>query len=136
MIEICTNRASARLKRNWRSPIYLFFKDNIKIEVVNDRRSHFFQCGASTCKYPAGGVRRFLDKKDRASTANLKAHAIKCWGAEAVRNACNDADAQISGSIFAAFARQGQRPVHVSNRVLTTTQARALLVKWITESNR
>ena len=76
-----------------------------------------------------------MDKQDRASTANLKAHAIRCWGSEAVQNSSNDANAT-SGSIFAAFARQGQLPVNVSHRAHTTTQARAHLVKWVTESNR
>ncbi len=62
-----------------------------------------------------------------------------------------DAEAQ-SGSIFAAFARQGQRPVQSSHRSLTNielwyglhfvtkhsliTTLSACVVKWVTESNR
>jgi hypothetical protein len=42
----------------------------------------------------------------------------------------------LSGSVFAAFARQGQQPVQVSHRSHTTLEARAHLVKWIVESNR
>ena len=126
------------MKCTWRSPIYLFFKKTVKIENHNGRRSHFFVCDARQCKFSAGGVRRFLDKGDKSSTANLKSHAIKCWGEEAVRNACEGAKPRenVSGSICAAFARQEQQPVRVSHRTHTTSQARAHIVKWVTESTR
>jgi hypothetical protein len=42
----------------------------------------------------------------------------------------------ISGSIFAAFARQGQQPVQVSHRSHTTLEARAHIIKWVVENNR
>jgi len=41
-----------------------------------------------------------------------------------------------SGSIFAAFARSGQHPIQVSHRPHNTMQARAHIVKWVTECNR
>jgi hypothetical protein len=128
----------AALKRTWRSPIYSFFKDNVSIRYENGRRYHFFQCGARICKNPLGGVRRFLDKKDRTSTANLQYHAVKCWGEDAVNSATERSQPQEnpSGSIFASFARQGQQPAHVSHRSHTTVKARAHIVKWVTESNR
>ena len=99
---------------------------------------HLFKCAAKTCKTSAGGVCHFLDKGDRASTANLKYHAIKCLGEDAVHLAAKGVTPQenLSGSIFAAFARHGQQPVQVSHRSHTTIEARAHLVKWITESNR
>jgi hypothetical protein len=83
----------------------------------------------------------------------LRHHAIRCFGEDAVKTAMSvkDAEAQ-SGSIFAAFARQGQRPVQHSHRSLTNTELRyvsnsvnnillittpsASIVKWVTESNR
>jgi hypothetical protein len=62
-----------------------------------------------------------------------------------------DAEAQ-SGSIFAAFSRQGQQPVHPSHRSLSNTEircvfrffiypsllmkSRACIVKWVTENSR
>jgi hypothetical protein len=70
-------------------------------------------------------VRRFQDSKDKNSTANLKAHAIKCFGAEAVNNAVKGSNAPgRSGSIFAQFARRGQEPVKFSYRAHTSDEAR------------
>jgi len=65
-----------------------------------------------------GGVRRFQDSQDKASTANLRQHARKCFGDEAVKQVmAGDSATERSGSIFSAFARQGQQPVRPSNRV-------------------
>jgi hypothetical protein len=66
----------------------------------------------------ASGVHRFLDKTDCSSTANLKYNAVRCWGEDAVHLAAEGAAPQenLSSSIFAAFARQGQQPVQVSHR--------------------
>jgi hypothetical protein len=88
------------------------------------------------CKTKAGGIRRFQDSKDRASTANLKAHAIKCFGPDAVATATKPDISKTSNSIFAMFARQGQKPVQYSHRSHTNVEVRARLVKWITENNR
>ena len=72
-----------------------------------------------------GGVRRFQDSKDRASTANLRYHALRCFGEEAVRNGTKGAGVDgTSGSIFRAFAHQGQKPVNASNRSHTNTEIR------------
>jgi hypothetical protein len=63
---------------------------------------------------------------------------MKCWGPDAVRQTATGTAPQenLSGSIFEAFARHGQQPVQVSHRSHTTIEARAHIVKWITESNR
>ena len=108
------------------------------MQTYQGRPCHFFKCAARSCKTSAGGVRRFLDKGDRASTANLKYHAVRCWGEDTVRLAAEGAAPQenLSGSIFAAFAHSGQEPVQVSHRSHTTLEARAHLVKWVVESNR
>jgi hypothetical protein len=98
---------------------------------------HFFPCAARNCKSDSGGCRRFQDKADRASTSNLKAHAIGCFGAEAVKLAISSKEIESrSGSIFTAFARQGQKPVAYSHRAHTNTEVRARIVKWVTENNR
>ena len=85
----------------------------------------------------------------------MRHHAIKCWGEEAIQNVSIGAkEISPDGSIFAAFARQGQKPVHISHRSHTSLEARfvqslshitrwlilfvcrAHIVKWVTESNR
>jgi hypothetical protein len=77
------------------------------------------------CKTSLGGVRRFQDSKDKASTANLRHHALRCFGEDAVKTAMSVKDAEArSGSIFTAFASQGQQPVNYSHRSLTNTEIR------------
>ncbi|KAG1898843.1 uncharacterized protein F5891DRAFT_954834, partial [Suillus fuscotomentosus] len=73
--------------------------------------------GAWKCKTALGGVRHYQDTKDKSLTTNLKHHAIGCFGEDAVNNAMKGKDAGVnSGSVYAAFARQGQQPVHYSHR--------------------
>ena len=130
-------RLAEAAKRTWRSPIYSFFKNDVVISHEGGRLFHFFPCAARRCKNDAGGVRRYQDKTDKHSTGNLRHHAIRCFGEDAVRAATeNKSFSGENGSIFQAFARQGQEPVTMSHRSLTNPEARALLVKWVTESNR
>ncbi|KAG1808914.1 uncharacterized protein BJ212DRAFT_1484769 [Suillus subaureus] len=83
-----------KLKKNWRSPVYAFFDiDRVAVQNVDGRNCHFFPCAAQKCKTRIGGVRRFQDSKDKASTANLKNHAIGCFGNKAVKVACIDKQA-------------------------------------------
>jgi hypothetical protein len=111
-----SHRHTEFLQRTWRSPIYSFFRPNVSVQHHNGRLCHFFPCAARKCKTELGGVRRFQDSKDKASTANLKKHAIGCFGAESVDQAINGNGAKPSGSIFSLFARQGQQPVRYSHR--------------------
>ncbi|KAG1874227.1 hypothetical protein C8R48DRAFT_434096 [Suillus tomentosus] len=74
-----------KLKKNWRSPVYAFFDtDRVAVQNVDGRNCHFFPCAAQKCKTKIGGVRRFQDSKDKASTANLKNHAIGCFGDDTI----------------------------------------------------
>ncbi|KAK6984665.1 dimer-Tnp-hAT domain-containing protein [Favolaschia claudopus] len=67
----------------------------------------------------------------------MRKHAIQCFGQATVDAAINrEANNNPDGSIFAAFARAGQRPVTVSHRVHTNPEARAHIVQWVTESSR
>ena len=117
--------------------LYMFFKSNISICYEGTRMYHFFPCAAWNCKSDAAGCRRFQDKADRASTSNLKAHAIGCFGDEAVKLAISAKEIESrSGSIFTAFARQGQKHVAYSHRAHTNTEVRAHIVKWVTENNQ
>ena len=111
---VCSFSYPAALKKHWRSPIYSFFKlDAVTVEHIDGWLVHFFPCSARKCKSSTGGVRRYQDSKDKSSTTNLKHHAVACWGKEAVYNAFNGQPIKgQSGSIHAAFARQGQQPVH------------------------
>lgn len=114
---ILTYPNSEALKRTWRSPIYSFFKSDVTVQYHDGRPCHFFTCAAQKCKTALGGVRRYQDSKDKASTANLKHHARRCFGEEAVKTALGAKDVGgESGSIFSLFARQGQQPVQYSHR--------------------
>ena len=114
----------AAAQRTWRSPIYSFFKAEVKIEHHNGRVAHFFTCSAKKCKTTAGGVRRYQDKADKSSTANLRHHAIRCFGEDVVNAAVNGENASHSGNIFNSFARQGQKPVTYSFRTHTNPEVR------------
>jgi hypothetical protein len=87
MIYILITYDLEALKNQWRSPIYSFYKSDVAFQIYNDRPCHFFTCAAPKCKIPAGGVCRFQDSKDKSSTANLKHHAIRCFGEDAVNAA-------------------------------------------------
>src|SRR5882757_2680165 len=101
----------------------MFFKSDVAFEYHNDRPSHFFTCAACKCKLPAGGVRRYQDSKDKASTANLKHHALHCFGEDAVNaSIVGKEPKKLSGSIFAMFARKGKQPVKYSHRVHTNPE--------------
>ncbi|KII83105.1 hypothetical protein PLICRDRAFT_119829, partial [Plicaturopsis crispa FD-325 SS-3] len=112
-----------RLSKDWNAPIYGFFKAIPIIEYHQNRRTHTFQCLAKHCKQrtatKTGSVRRYLDTRDKTSTSNLRTHAKKCWGDDAVLAADqlatgDDVRAQTSkgtldqGSITAAFERKGK----------------------------
>jgi hypothetical protein len=115
---------SDRLRGGWRSSIYGFFRKKVDIKYDHGRKFHFFRCSADRCK-GSGGVRRYLDSKDRAATSNLKTHANRCFGVDVVNAATNNTKAgPRDGSIFAAFARAGQRPATVSHRGLSSEEIR------------
>jgi len=38
-----------RLSRDWTSPIYVFFRKSPRIDYVNGRRVHVFECAAGKC---------------------------------------------------------------------------------------
>ena len=117
----------------------------------------FFVCAASKCKVRAGGVHHFQDSKDKASTANLKHHALHCFAEDAVNAAISGKKApSLSGSILTLFARKGKQLVKYSHHAHTNPEVRlvcfnilfqfmypraycaysARLVKWVTENNR
>lgn len=147
-------RPSDAAKKTWRSPVYSFFKDNVTVEWLDNRPFHFFPCGARYCKTTLGGVRRYLDKGDEHSTANLMKHARRCFGEDAVKAAADGNTKDQNKSIFDSFARVGQEPITFCHRSLMNIEARyvsffnffysplidwtnsAHIVKWVTQNNR
>jgi hypothetical protein len=100
------------------------------IGTEGSRKFHFFKCAAGRCKVKGGGVRRYQDSKDRAATSNLKSHATKCFGADAVDAAfkkTTSGPGARDGSIFASFARLGQSSVTISHRAHTTDESRFVI---------
>lgn len=116
---------SVAAQQTWRSPIYSFFKPKVTIEVHHGRVAHFFACSAKKCKTEARGIRRYQDKGDKSSTANLRHHVIRCFGEDSVNAAMKgESDVSRSGNIFSAFARQGKRPATYSHRAHSTPEFR------------
>jgi hypothetical protein len=128
---------SDRLSNDWISPIYVFFKRVPRIEYIDGRRLHVFECAAAHCKARHGrDVRRFLDTGDAKSTSGLRRHAKMCWGDEAVgaadqtkdlEGACNvlaKSGVKRNGSITAAFELIGKEMVTFSHRPYTFTETR------------
>ncbi|KAJ7151172.1 hypothetical protein C8R46DRAFT_914388, partial [Mycena filopes] len=133
-----------RLQRAWRSAVYGLYSSKVNIGYHNDRKYHEFSCANKRCKFGKNGkpavVRRYLDSKDRAATGNLINHAKACRGTDAVENVMTSEKAKKKttrdGSIYATFAKIGQRVRSFASRPQTAQETRASIVKWITESNR
>ena len=125
------------LADNWTSPIYIFFRRTPRIEYVDSRQVHVFECAASHCKGKHGrDVRRFLNTGNAKLTSNLHRHAKTCWGNEAVSAADNTKDLdgacivlaksglKRDGSITSAFECIGKEKVTYSHCQYTYTQTR------------
>jgi len=86
-LRISSDFAIVHMSKKWTSPVYVFYKNTLRIEYKNNRRSHIFVCAAGHCKGKTRDVCRYLDKGDANSTSNLLCHAKICWGIEAVEAA-------------------------------------------------
>ncbi|KAF8221741.1 hypothetical protein L208DRAFT_1326376 [Tricholoma matsutake] len=127
-----------RLSKGWRSAAYGFFKPDVKVGYDGKHKYHLFSCAAKKCKGLKGvhGVQHFQDSKDHAATSNLKSHAIKCFGQEAVDAAFNGTHPKARDtSIFAAFARQGQQPIKISHHAHTKAESHAHISRWCAKNN-
>ena len=124
-VDILLIQPSAAVKKTWRSAVYSFFKSEVTIEVHEGHVAHFFVCSAKKCKTSAKGIRRYQDKADKSSTANLRHHAMRCFGEDAVKTAMKgELSVDRSGNIFNAFARQGKQPATYSHRAHSTPEFR------------
>jgi len=84
-----------RLRKEWTSPIYAFFKSSPAIRYVGTRRVHVFECLAEHCKAKGKNprfVNRYLDKTDARSTSNLRRHVKNCWGVDILAAADKNKD--------------------------------------------
>jgi hypothetical protein len=118
----------------WTSPIYVFFKTKPRIEYIDGRKAHIFECASGRCKARNGrDVCRYQDKGDKNSTSNLRKHAKVCWGSDAVAAADATRDVEAAraaliksgvhnGSITAEFERIGKGRVSFSTRQHTRTE--------------
>ena len=108
------------------------------VQYIDGRKAHVFECGAKKCHCRNRFVRRFLDKGDAKSTGNLRRHATKCWGEEAVAAADNTRDIKtaqealgdaknVDGSITALFQRAAKGRMTYSHRQHTKAEARYVL---------
>ena len=118
--------------KDWTSPVYAFFHPTPIMEEVSNRRSHVFKCCARGCKVT---VCRYLNTADARSTGNMRKHAKKCWGAEALKAAdsvknADDVREKIvgsilrTGSIMQAFERKGQGKVTYLHRQHTCAETK------------
>jgi hypothetical protein len=126
----------------------VFFKHTPRIEYIDNRRVHVFECAASHCKGRHGrDVRRFLDTGDAKSTSGLRRHAKMCWGDEAVGAADNTKDLEAArtvlaksglkrnGSVTEAFERIGKGKVTYSHRQHTYTETRYVVLHTLSNSD-
>jgi hypothetical protein len=127
----------------WTSPIYVFFKTKPRIEYIDGRKAHIFECASGRCKCRNGrDMHRYQDKGDKNFTSNLRKHAKICWGADAVvaADATHDVDAARvaliksgvrDGSITAEFQRMGKGKVSFSTRQHTRTETRSVPINFL-----
>ncbi len=127
------NNVAETLRGRWRSAIYAFYKADVEIGYVENRRCLLFRCAARGCVAPP--LRRYLDKKDRASSGNLFKHARACWGEDVVDQARELGDATRvrttlvanilrNGTITEYFAPLKKGAASYSNKPLTRIQTR------------
>ncbi len=77
-------------------------------------------------------MRRFLDTKDRASTGNMKRHAIRCFGQTVVDGSMSSDAAKVrqglakfrEGTIPAVFEARGNGVVTYKTQALTKVDVR------------
>ncbi|KAH8977950.1 hypothetical protein EDB86DRAFT_2816556, partial [Lactarius hatsudake] len=128
---------SEQLRLTWCSLAYGFFKTKVEIGYDNGHKFHLFKCAAKRCKSKAAGVCRYQGSQDHATMLNLKSHATKCFGANAVVATFKKTPStDRRKSIFATFAHLGQQAVSFSHCAHTIDETRAHIAQWCAENNR
>ena len=115
------------LKAHWQSSIYTFFKPEVEFQYFENWPCHFFTCLTPKCKTHIGSVHHSQDSKDKLSTANLKHHALHCFGADTINAAIGSKKPiECNKSIFALSAHKGKQPVKYLHRNGLALTARSL----------
>ncbi|KAF7322202.1 hypothetical protein MKEN_00744700 [Mycena kentingensis (nom. inval.)] len=134
-----------KLRRSWTSPIYVFYKGDVRIEYRDGKLHHVFVCAARGCGH---SVSRNQTTKDRNSSKNLTKHAKKCWGADTVEAArrlrslpkARELLEKHKGSktqrITDIFKQHTPGGEVISNVPLTKSETRTGVVRWVAESLR
>lgn len=74
------------LKKTWQLPIYTFFKPKVTPQYHHGWLCHIFACVTKKCKLCVGGVQCSQDSKDISLMADLKHHAVQCFGKDTSHN--------------------------------------------------
>lgn len=96
--------------------VYAFYSQDVTIGYEKGRRYHGFKCLAKHCKLKEP-IKRFLDKGDHSSTGNLRKHAKKCWGLEAIE-AADQAEhvEEVRRTIVAGLQHNGTLTAHFARK--------------------
>ncbi|TFK80651.1 hypothetical protein K466DRAFT_503539, partial [Polyporus arcularius HHB13444] len=130
------------LQKGWTSSVYAFYSSDVTIGYEEGCRYHEFKCMGKSCKLKKP-IRRFLDKDDVSSTGNLRKHAKKCWGEEAVALADQAEHAEeVRRTIVKGILRDGTITMHFarkkgqvtySHRPHTKAETRTEIARWCCE---
>lgn len=112
--------------------MYAFYSPKVSIyHGPDNKRAHVFHCLKTSC---GASIKRWLNKKDRHSTSNLRKHIKACWGEEALASADALGSAlnaregvkkfMRSGDLTLAFKRSGKGKVTYSVRQHTRGETR------------
>jgi hypothetical protein len=91
-----------RLRKGWKSLIFVFFKVVPDIKYFKGRRAHVFTCTAKSCKERGSSsrsIKQFVDKANAALTSNLRKHVKICWGDGVIKAADETKDVGVAHGI-------------------------------------
>ncbi len=119
-------------QENWTSPVYAFFKPEVKIVIESPTRiGHVFSCAKPGCKHK---TTRYLNTQDATSTSNMGTHVKLCWGSEIYQAAMKVGKHKAArpmveefgrtGTITNFFKRAGKGKVTYSTRQMTAMETR------------
>ncbi|KAF8718330.1 hypothetical protein AX14_011894 [Amanita brunnescens Koide BX004] len=136
-------------KWTYKSPVYVFYLPPV-FKQEDDKCYQVFRCAAKECMTIGGHiVKRNMDTTDATSTSNLKAHALKCFGKDAVKAAMDvkylkkardvmkdKVGLRRSGSIVVAFQQASTEKITHSTTPASTLEVHINHVGWMCKSKR
>lgn len=105
-----TNGVPERMQEAWNTPIYAFFRPEVRIDRSKGAAAYEFRCAAPKCGSP---VRRALETQDKTSTSNLRRHVKSCkhWGEGVLDEAGKYKTAAEARPVVQAYLRTGSLTV-------------------------